>query len=156
MPSDAAIRELFLVPKRVYSLAEAAAILDLSEDDIRRCIEAGEIEGVPAGRLLLIEWAELVSFGIDFWSQEHVENAVGADIAQAIPELVRLTELEVRIPRLHAVALARVAARDGESLSTVVVSVLRDFVSAHSEWLTLEVPGFAEAFGWPHGATRID
>jgi excisionase family DNA binding protein len=156
MPSDAAIRELFLAPKPVYSVAEAAAILRVSEDYVRRCIEVGEIDGGAAGRLLLIEWAELVSFGIDFWSQERVENALGEEISQVIPELVRLTNLDVRIPRLHAVALAHVAARDGRSLSNVLVSVLCDFVSAHSEWLALEVPGFAEALGWPHGTSLID
>jgi hypothetical protein len=156
MRSDPAIRELFLMPKAAYSLAESAAILGMSEADLRRCIAVDEIEGLPAGRLLLIEWAELVSFGIDLWSQELVENAVGSEIAQAIPELVRLTGLEVRIPRLHAVALAHVAARDGRSVSTVVVSLLRDFVSAHSEWLALEVPGFADALAWPHGASAIE
>jgi hypothetical protein len=50
---------------------------------------------------------------------------------------------------LRLVALERVAALDGETVSGVLARELRDFVSAHSEWLSQEVPGFAEALAWP-------
>ena len=43
-------------------------------------------------------------FEMDFWSQEAVEEALGAEVAEAIPELLRLTDLEVRIPRMDVVA----------------------------------------------------
>jgi hypothetical protein len=39
-------------------------------------------------------------------------------------KLLRLTELEVRIPRLEVVALERLAARDGETVSTVLAPEL--------------------------------
>ena len=38
--------------------------------------------------------------------------------------------------------------RSGKLLSKVS-AVFYDLVSAHSEWLSLEVPGFAEALAWP-------
>jgi hypothetical protein len=96
-----------------------------------------------------IPWAELVSFGMDLWSQEAVEAALGADLGEAIPELLRLTELEVRIPRLEVVALERVAARDGRAVDAALARELLDFVSAEAEWLGGEIPGFAEALAWP-------
>ena len=34
-------------------------------------------------------------------------------------------------------------------MSVLFAGELRDFVSAHSEWLSSEVPGFAEAMAWP-------
>jgi hypothetical protein len=34
---------------------------------------------------------ELVSFGMTFWSQEVVEEALGADLAEVLPELLRLS-----------------------------------------------------------------
>jgi hypothetical protein len=86
---------------------------------------------------------------MDFWSQEVVEEALGAELAEALPELLRLTELEVRIPRMEVVALERLAALDGETVSAVLARELRDLVSVHSEWLSQEVPGFAEALAWP-------
>ena len=94
-------------------------------------------------------WSELVSFGMDFWSQEVVEEALGADLVEVLPELLRLADLEVRIPRIEVVTLERLAALDGETVSAVLARELRDLVSAHSEWLSLEVPGFTEALAWP-------
>jgi hypothetical protein len=50
---------------------------------------------------------------------------------------------------MEVVALERVAALDGETVSDVLARELRDFVLVHSEWLSQEVPGFAEALAWP-------
>lgn len=46
-------------------------------------------------------------------------------------------------------SLERLAALDGETVSAVLARELRDLVSVHSEWLSQEVPGFAEALAWP-------
>lgn len=110
---------------------------------------SGELQGVETPDGLVVPWAELVSFGMELWDQEDVEAALGEDIEEAIPELLRLTELEVRIPRLEVIALERLAAVGGKSVSAVLARELRDLVSAHSEWLSREVPGFSEALGWP-------
>jgi hypothetical protein len=56
---------------------------------------------------------------------------------------------ELRLPRMEVVALERLAARDGETVSTVLARELLDLVSVHAAWLTAEVPGFAAAFAWP-------
>jgi len=146
MLSTAAIRRVFLEPKPSYPLREAARLLGLKAKELRGWIEAGELE---PGEDEQIPWAEIVSFGMDLWSQEAVEAALGADLAEAIPELLRLTELEVRIPRLEVVALERVAARDGRAVDAVLARELLDFVSAEAEWLEGEIPGFAEALAWP-------
>jgi len=37
---------------------------------------------------------------------------------------------------------------DGESVSSVLARELLDLVSMHAPWLSLEVPGFAEAMSW--------
>jgi len=143
------IRTLFLHPKPTYAIGEAATLLAMDWRELRGWMETGEVEGIETAEGLLLPWAELVSFGMDFWSQEVVEEALGAELAEALPELLRLTELEVRIPRMEVVALERLAALDGETVSTVLARELRDLVSVHSEWLSQEVPGFAEALAWP-------
>jgi hypothetical protein len=149
MPVVENIRSLFLHPLPVYPIAEAAVLLGMSWRDVRGWIESGELEGVDSDEGLVLPWAELVSFGMDFWSQEAVEEALGAEVAEAIPELLRLTNLEVRIPRMDVVALEQLAMRDRQSVSAVLGRVLRDLLSVHSEWLSAVVPGFAEAFAWP-------
>lgn len=149
MPDVESIRSLFLSPKPTYSIAEAAILLGMDSREVRGWVETGELEGVDTDEGLTVPWSELVSFGIDFWSQEVVEEALGADVAEAIPELLRLTELEVRIPRLEVVALERMAARDGKSVDTVLARELLDVASANSWWLEKEVPGFLAALAWP-------
>ncbi|HEX7154632.1 MAG TPA: hypothetical protein VF618_24315 [Thermoanaerobaculia bacterium] len=144
-----AIRQLFLQPKPTYSIGEAAHILSMDWREVRGWVEVGELEGMDTDQGLVVPWSEVVAFGMDFWSQEVVEEALGADVVAAIPELLRLAQLEVRIPRLEVVALERVAARDGKTVDTVLARELLDFVSAHSEWLEREVPGFGVALRWP-------
>jgi hypothetical protein len=143
------IRSLFLHPRPTYPIAEAAALLGMGWRDVRGWIESGELEGVDSDDGLVLPWAELVSFGMDFWSQEVVEDALGPEVAEAIPELLRLTDLEVRIPRMEVVTLERLAAVDGKTVSAVLARELRDLVSVHSQWLSREVPGFAAALAWP-------
>ncbi len=147
--NPARIRSLFLEPRPTYTIADAAELLGMHWRDVRAWMESGELEGVEADEGLVLPWGELVSFGMDFWSQEVVEEALGADLAAAIPELLRLTDLEVRIPRLEVVALEKLAARDGETVSAVLARELLDLVSVHAEWLSAEVEGFGAAMAWP-------
>src|SRR5688572_933137 len=154
MPDVESIRRLFLAPKPTYPLAEAATLLGMDAHDVRGWVDAGELEGMDTDEGLMVPWSELVSFGMDFWSQEVVEEALGADVVDAIPELLRLTDLEVRIPRLEVVALERMAARDGKSVDTVLARELLDLASANSWWLEKEVPGFLSALAWPEATDR--
>src|SRR5258708_13711 len=75
------------------------------------------------------------------WEQAEVEEALGAELAVAIPELLRLADLKVRIPRLEVVALERLAEHDGRSVDTLLARHLLDLVSAHSAWLSQVIPG---------------
>lgn len=115
-----------------------------------------EIEAVEVDGKEVIPWAEVVSFAIDLWSQKEIEAALGAEVAEAIPELLRLTELRVRIPRLEVLALERVAMRDGLSVDAILSRELLGFVSAVAEWLNREIPGFLEALAWPEASDALE
>ena len=143
------IRDLFLHPLPTYSIAGAAIVLGMDVREVKGWVEAGELEGIDTENGLVLPWSEVVSFAMDLWSQEVIEEALGEDLAAVIPELVRLAKLEVRVPRFEIVALERVAGRDGKSVDAVVARELLDLVSLHSPWLAAEVPGFAEALQWP-------
>jgi hypothetical protein len=83
------------------------------------------------------------------WPQESVEEALGADGIHALPELLRLTRLEVRIPRIEVAALERMATWAESTVSGVLARELRDLLSAHSRRFAREIPGFAETLAWP-------
>ena len=147
--THARIRELFLHPRPTYSPAEAAQTIGMSVEEVWGLAAVGELEGFESGDGVMLPWAELVSFAMDFWDQVDIEAALGADLADALPELLQLADFEVRIPRLEVVALERIAVRDGRSVDSVLARELRDLVSAQSHWLAREIPGFAEALSWP-------
>jgi hypothetical protein len=90
--TDAAthIRRLFLEPKVTYSVRDAAEILCMPLLDVLGWMEVGELEGVDTPHGVKLSWGELASFGMDFWPQEEIESALGAGLADAIPELLRL------------------------------------------------------------------
>ena len=149
------IRRLFLERKGTYTFPEAAEILGMELDVVLGWLEVGELEGIDTRDGIVLPWDELVSFGMSFWPQEAIEAALGSDLADAIPELLRLAALEVRIPRLEIVALERLAERDGKSIDAILARELLDVVSAHSEYLGSVIPGFATALSWPqHEETK--
>ncbi len=118
-------------------------------DDVRGWMEVGELEGVDTTEGVKLSWGELADFGMGFWTQQTVEEALGADLADAIPELLRLADLEVRLPHLEILALESLAERDGKSVDAVLARELLDVVSAHSDYLATAIPGFTAALRWP-------
>ena len=88
----------------------------MSVDDVEGGWRLGSWKGSKARRRIVMPWADLVTFALGFWEQEEVEAALGDDLAEAIPELCCLTDLQVRMPRMEVVALERLAAREGSRL----------------------------------------
>jgi hypothetical protein len=143
------IRELFLEPKASYSLTTTARVLEITVNEVRAWVDAGEMESQDGGGAITIPWSEIVAFGMDIWSQAAVEEALGADLAETIPELLRLTELSVLLPRFEVAALQTVAAHERRTVDALLAAELLDFVSARSTWLAGEISGFADALAWP-------
>jgi len=143
------IRRLFLDPKDTYSDAEAAEILGIEPLVLKRLMESGEIEGVRTCCGMTLSRKELISFGMDVWAQEAIEAVLGADVANAIPKLLRLTGLEVRLPLFEILAMKRLAKREGKSVNAILARELLDVVSANSAYLATEIPGFKAALHWP-------
>jgi len=143
------IRHLFLDPKDTYTAAEAADILGIKPLQLKERMESGEVEGVRTCCGMTVAGKELISFAMDYWPQETIEEALGNDLAKRIPKLLRLADLHVRIPRFEILALERLAERDGRSVDTILASELLDVVSSESEYLAEKIPAFTAALRWP-------
>jgi hypothetical protein len=144
------IRSLFLDPKDTYSDAEAAEILGIKPLELKERMESGELEGVRTCCGMKLPRKELISFALDHWSQASIEETLGDDLPNAIPKLLRLADLHVRVPRFEILALERLAERDGKSVDTVLAHELRDLVSAHADYLATVIPAFSAALRWPY------
>jgi hypothetical protein len=98
---------------------------------------------------MTISRKELIGFALNFWPQKAIEEALGDDLAKALPKLFRLSAVEVHLPRFEVMALQRLAERDGKSVDTVLGLELLDLVSAESDFLAAKIPGFSAALRWP-------
>jgi hypothetical protein len=139
------IRRLFLEPKDTYSDAEAAEIIGVELLDLKRRMDSGEVEGVRTCCGMTVSRKELISFAMDLWPQETIEEALGDDLAKAIPKLLRLADLQVRLPRFEILARKHLAERDGKSVNALLARELLDIVSAESGFLVAKIPGFTAA-----------
>jgi hypothetical protein len=142
-------RVLAVDPSVPFAVTAAAEALGVSEVDLLRRIVDGEVEAVRAEGEVVIPWAEVVSLGLELWGQDSLDEALSALDTTTVPELLRSSTLAVQLPRMTITALQHVARREGRPVSDVLAAELRDFLSAHSEWLSAEVPAFADAFAWP-------
>jgi hypothetical protein len=143
------IRRLFLDPKDTYSDVEAAEILAIKPLDLKKRMETGELEGVRTCCGMTVSRKELISFAMDYWPQETIEEALGDDLVKAIPKLLRLADLHVRIPHFEILALERLAERDRKSVNGLLACDLLDLVSAECEYLARKITGLTAALRWP-------
>ena len=78
-----------------------------------------------------------------------IEEALGDDAAQVLPEAIRLVELRARVPRYQREMLRELARRNRTSVDEVLARELEDVACAHFEELALVVPGLEAALAWP-------
>jgi len=147
--TDERIRQVFVSPQDFYAPAEAAAILGWTSVEIERAIEEGEVV-VERGRSGdRIAWQEVAAMLTARCPQAVIEEALGREIASVMPELVRLAELRVRIPRYQGLMLAMLAGRERLSVDEMMARHLLDLAACEGEWLARSIPGFDAAMRWP-------
>lgn len=149
MPTQTAIRTIFLHPERTYSLTDASSLLAMDVDEIQGWIDVGEIEPDEDEDGLRLPWSEVVALAMERWDQQTIEAALGDDVRNALPELRCLADLHVRVPQFEVVALTDLAARDGVTVDAIVDRQLLDLVGTESGWLGSVMAGFTEAADWP-------
>lgn len=143
------IRSIFLFAKTTYTLSEAADLLEYSEGEIITAVERGDLEIAREGGLPRVAWSELSLAAVERWPQELIEASLGKEVSDVIPELVRLTDLHVRVPRYGVVVAGRIALRDGTSIDQVVSRQLLDLAVNESDQHERSVAGLGSAIRWP-------
>lgn len=143
------IRQVFVSPRDFYAPAEAAAILGWTAAEMERAIEKGEVE-VERGRSGdRIAWQDVAAMLTARCPQAAIEEALGREIASVMPELVRLAELRVRIPRYQVAMLAMLAERERLSVDELMARHFLDLAACEGEWLGRNIAGFDAAMRWP-------
>lgn len=145
------IRTIFLHQRPHVSIADATVLLGWSRSEMARAIKAGEIEVTSTDIGTWIWREELMAKALELWSQEAIEEALGADAQGVVPEAVRLIELRVRLPRYQVAMLEYFAGRDRATVSGVLARELDGVASANEDELSGAIIGFASGLAWPDG-----
>ncbi|HYO78322.1 MAG TPA: hypothetical protein VE010_17820 [Thermoanaerobaculia bacterium] len=95
---------------------------------------------------------ELVAAAMRVWEQSAIEEALGDEAAEVLPEAIRLVELRARVPRYQRDMLRYLAQRNKTTVDEVLTRELEDVGCAHAEELAAAVPGFEAALVWPESA----
>jgi hypothetical protein len=149
MATKERIRRIFLQPQASYGIAEAAELLEFSHEQIIQGIEVGDLAVDAHGELARLPWEEVALAAVERWPQHLIEAALGNDLQGTIPELVRLTELRVRVPQFNVVALGRVAQREGTTIDHLVARQLLELAVNEADTLDRSITGFSAAMRWP-------
>ncbi len=149
MTTHERIRSLFLSPEQHYDLRAAANLLEYSDEEVVTAIAQGDLATDSRNGIPLLPWEEVALAAAERWPQEIIEAALGEDAVMAIPELVRLTDLHVRVPRFGVLVLGRIAQREGSTINQVLARQLVDLAVAEADVLERSVSGISAAVRWP-------
>lgn len=142
-------RTLFLSPRDFYSTSEAAELLAWSESELERALDQGELEGERTRSGYRIASQEVAAMITAQYPQALIEQALGDEVTSVIPELVRLAELRILIPRYEVAMLSKLAERENMTVDEYVARHLLDLASAEEDWLSASIPHFEGAMRWP-------
>jgi hypothetical protein len=143
------VRSVFLSPSDFYSMSEAAELLGWSLAETSAALEHGDLEGERSCSGYRIAWQEVAAMITAQYPQALIEEALGDQVASVIPEIVRLAELRVEIPRYEVVMLSKLAERENVTVDEFLSRHLLDLAGAEVEWLNGAIPEFATAMRWP-------
>jgi hypothetical protein len=82
-------------------------------------------------------------------SLQGLEDALGPSAADVMPELARLAQLRVTLPRYQTLMLSKLAEREQLPLGDFLARHLLDLACSESEWLAEAIPQFTAALRWP-------
>ena len=91
----------------------------------------------------------LTATALEIWPIHLIEEALGDDVDDVLPQAIRCAALRVRLPRHHIDMLEYRADQQETIVSGVLARELDGIASAHLEELSAALPRFAEAMAWP-------
>jgi hypothetical protein len=145
----ARIRHIFLHDRPHVSISQATDLLGWTRPQMKRAIEAGEVELLSTRLGRWFPRTELWSKALETWSLDVIEDALGPAAATILPDILRTDELRVRLPRHQIAMLEYRATQHQTTVSGALARELDAVASADAEELSAVIPGFAAALAWP-------
>jgi hypothetical protein len=143
------IRAVFLERAEGYGLSEVARLVGIPAATLRRDVRSGNRDAAKISGRWRFTWRQLVFIALDRWSIADIHDALGADAADALPPLLALRTVTVRLPDYIVRALEAVADDNGQTLDECLYGELIDFAGTVSTHLDHRIPGYRRAYLFP-------
>jgi len=143
------IKTLFLQPAESYTLREVAALTAIPVRKLRREAASGDRDASKVRGSWRFTWRQAVYVAMERWTLAEIQDALGEDAANALPPLLALRAVTVRLPEYIVRALEVIAANDGTTFDDALRAELIEFAGSHSGRMEAEVPGFRAAYLFP-------
>jgi hypothetical protein len=137
------IRRIFLQVRQHVSIRQATDLLGWTRERMTATIAAGEVvlSSTPLGKWVGRE--ELIAKGLEAWTLDVIEAALGDDAARVLPDALRTAELRVRLPRFQIEMLQYFARQEATTVSGILSRELDGMASANAAELSAALPGWS-------------
>jgi len=143
------IRTIFLRRVESYGLREAARLTGITHGTLKRKAEAGELHAYQSNGSWRFTWHQLALIAMKRWTLAEIHDALGADAAKALPPLLSLRTVTVRLPEFIARALEKIAEDNATTFDASLHNALMDFAGSRPDEMEAAIPGFWRAYLFP-------
>lgn len=143
------IQTLFLRPVESYRLAEGARLLGVSPAKLKREAAFDIYEEYRREGKWCFTWRQLAVVAFRWWALEDIVDALGSDAATALPPLLSLRSVTLRLPEFIVLALETVAAEDRTTIDAYLSGELLEFAGGVVDQMEAVHPGFRRAYFYP-------
>jgi len=161
-PDRDRIREVFLKPRAIYAVDEAAALLRMPVQLVENAIAEGAVTSVPLDGGLGLPWADVVVLGMEHrWTYGMLTDALRGRNVPSLPPLVRgvagrivLPAYQWKLLRLLSARRARDERRHFTTSDLIEEAIMTAILTTIDDWRGLESahPGIHAAAEWPAGS----
>jgi hypothetical protein len=147
---DAAhIRELFLHRQPSYRLSEAARILGVTRGKLEREARADHEDAYRINGRWRFTWRQVAHRACQRWTLAEIHEALGVDATHALPPLLALRTLTVRLPEYLVRAIELSATSENTTIDNWLHRELTDFAGTVVERMERAIAGYRHAYLYP-------
>jgi len=143
------IKTLFLQPADSYTLAEGARLLGVSPGKLKREAAYDRCEEYRREGRWCFTWRQIALIAFRWWALEEIVDALGADAATALPPLLSLRSVTLRLPEYIVRGLETVASEERTTMDAYLSGELLEFAGGVVDRMEAVHPGFRRAYLFP-------
>jgi hypothetical protein len=143
------VQTLFLQPAETYSLADGARLLGVSPGKLKREAAYDRCEAYRRDGRWCFAWRQIALIAFRWWALEEIVDALGSDAATALPPLLTLRTVTLRLPEYIVRGLETAASEERTTIDAYLSGELLEFAGTVVDQMETVHPGFRRAYLFP-------